>query len=72
MGRIHKTCVLLGNIFAFVGIFAILTSQAWRWIFIVRGDRYIGSTPFKLFWVGSAILFVGLFIPITLKRIQKH
>jgi len=64
--------VLLGNIFAFVGIIAILTSQAWRWIFIAGGDRYIGSTPFKLLWVGQAILFVGLFILIALKRIQKH
>ena len=72
MNRAHKTCVLLGNISSFIGIIAMLASQAWRWIFVVRGDRYIGSTPFKLFWVGTAMLFVGLFTLIVLKRAQKH
>ena len=70
MSRTQKICVLFAKISSFVGLIAMLISLAWRWIYVARGDRYIGSTPFILFWIGAAMLFAGLFIIIALKRIQ--
>jgi len=52
----------LGRICSAVGTILIIISMVWRWIFIIRGDRYVGSIPFKVFWVGAITLFAGLCI----------
>ena len=60
MNNIHKLCMWLGMSCSFAGTIFIMNHAAWRWIFRIRGDRLLGSIPFKVFLVGPAMLFIGL------------
>jgi drug/metabolite transporter superfamily protein YnfA len=62
MNKSQKACMWFGRICSAVGTILIIISMFWRWIFIIRGDRYVGSIPFKVFWVGAITLFAGLCI----------
>jgi hypothetical protein len=69
MNKTHKLCVWLGTSCSLAGTLFIMNHVAWRWIFRIRGDRLLGSMPFRVFWVGPAMLFIGLcFIQISMHR----
>ena len=52
--------LLFGKILSVVGTLLLLNGVLWRWIYTIRGERYVNSFPSKLFWVGTVIFFVGL------------
>lgn len=62
MNKKHKACVWFGRICSAVGTILTLIGVALRWIFNVRGDRFIGSIPYKIFWLGAIAFFAGFFI----------
>ena len=58
----QQACVWLGRICSVVGTILMIISLVWRWKYNISGDRYVGSIPFKIFWVGAITLFAGLCI----------
>jgi hypothetical protein len=62
MNKRQKACLWLGRICSVVGTILIIIGVVWRWIFTIRGDRFVGSIPFKVFWVGAITLSAGLYI----------
>ena len=60
MNKTHKLCMWLGTSCSLAGTLFIMNHVAWRWIFRIRGDRLLGSMPFKVSLVGPAMLFIGL------------
>ena len=62
MSKRQKVCTWLGRICSVIGTILMMISLVWRWIYIIRGDRYVGSIAFKVFWVGAITLFAGLCI----------
>jgi hypothetical protein len=60
MNKTHKFCMWLGTSFSHAGVVFIMNREAWRWIFRTRGDRILGSMPFKLSLLGPAMFFIGL------------
>jgi len=62
MNKKQKACVWLGKICSGVGALITITGVVWRWIFTIRGDRIVGSIPFKIFWVGAITFFAGICI----------
>jgi len=67
MNKRQKAGVWLGRICSAVGTILILISLAWRWVYNIRGERYVGSIPFKVFWIGAFTMFVGLCILMIIK-----
>jgi len=62
--------LLLGKILSVVGMLLLLNGVLWRWIYTIRGERYVDSFPSKLFWVGTAIFFASLCV-IKATKIDK-
>jgi len=60
MNRPHNVGMWLGTSCSFAGAVFIMNHVAWRWIFTIRGDRSIGSIPFKISLVGAVIFCIGL------------
>jgi drug/metabolite transporter superfamily protein YnfA len=62
MNKRQKACVWFGRICSAVGTILILIGVVWRWIFNIRGDSFIGSIPYKIFWLGAIAFFAGFCI----------
>lgn len=62
MNKRQKACVWFGRICSAVGTILTLIGVMWRWVFNVRGDRFIGSIPYKIFWLGAIMFFAGFCI----------
>ena len=62
MNKKQKACMWLGRICSAIGTILIIIGVVWRWIFTIRGDRFVGSIQYKIFWVGAITLFAGLCI----------
>jgi len=60
MNKTHKLCMWLGTSCSFASAIFIMNHVAWRWIFTIRGDRILGSIPFKVSLVGAVMSFLCL------------
>lgn len=62
MNKRQKACVWFGRICSAVGTILMLIGVVWRWIFTIKGDRFVGSIPYQIFWIGAIAFFAGFFI----------
>ena len=49
-----------------------MISMVWRWEYNISGERYIGTIPFKMFWLGALILFAGLCTLMIIRKVKKN
>ena len=60
INKTHKLCMWLGKTCSLAGGIIIANHVVWRWIFMIRGDRILGSIPDKISLVGVVMFFMGL------------
>ncbi|MBN1973036.1 MAG: hypothetical protein JW787_05320 [Sedimentisphaerales bacterium] len=71
MNKMQKTYVWLGRICSGLGTILMLISLVWRWKYNISGERYVGSIPFKMFWIGAISLFAGLCILAIGRKVKR-
>ena len=71
MNKIQKAFVWSGRICTGLGIILMMISVIWRWKYNITGEGYVGSIPFKIFWIGALPLFAGLCTLAIIRKANK-